>query len=287
MHLALEATLTMGRLCPSLSGLLALVLSGATALGQDDQALRDHHVWGRFAAGSWRKVQVVTETLDAEGNVGGTTITETKTTLTKVDSQGISLRIEVTVEVDGKRFDAEPQTVEQCYHGLPRQQVFQVRALEPETVTVEGRQIPCDVREVTTVGGPTKTIAKVYYTERVPPFLLRRESTTTDPQDPQVVEQLVHEVIALDMPYKLNGQIKSTALERTVQTTRKGTIQSLDITCIEVPGGTIHRTTKELDAQGRLVRRSTVELLDYSAQRDDRAGAALDRRGMLRRRDRR
>jgi hypothetical protein len=61
------------------------------------------------------------------------------------------------------------------------------------------------------------------------------------------------------------------ALEHTVQKSDKGTTVTADITCVEVPGAIVIRSQKELDSRGRITRRSTVELTDYSAVEEDQS----------------
>jgi hypothetical protein len=57
--------------------------------------------------------------------------------------------------------------------------------------------------------------------------------------------------------------MKSTAYERTIQRTSKGANVTLDVICVDVPGGIVARTSKEMDSDGHLVRRSMLELVDY------------------------
>ena len=75
------------------------------------------HPWGRFAARAWKLVRVVTETLDERGQVVSTSTADTRTTLVGLDDDGVTLEVQACVEVAGKRFQAEPQTVKQGFHG--------------------------------------------------------------------------------------------------------------------------------------------------------------------------
>ena len=100
------------RFAPPAAALVLCVAIGALACpaplraeslpgAQPEPSARDLHVWGRFGVGTWKQARIITETLNAKGQVVDTTITETKTTLTKADSRQLSLRIEATVEVAG------------------------------------------------------------------------------------------------------------------------------------------------------------------------------------------
>ncbi len=46
-----------------------------------EMTARDLHVWGRFDPGTWKRVRIITDTLNDRGAVADTTVTETKTTL--------------------------------------------------------------------------------------------------------------------------------------------------------------------------------------------------------------
>ncbi len=69
------------------------------------------------------------------------------------------------------------------------------------------------------------------------------------------------EVIALNMPAEVLNKIQCAAHVKTVQKRPGSTIFTLAVVSNEVPGGIIGHTSKELDAQGHLVRRSTLKLL--------------------------
>jgi hypothetical protein len=55
------------------------------------------------------------------------------------------------------------------------------------------------------------------------------------------------------------------------------------VTCVEVPGGIVARATKELDEKGRVIRRSSLELVDYQAQIEEGSGEEESSRYLTRR----
>ena len=71
----------------------------------DSLVPREHHAWGRFGEGSWRRVRVVSRTLDENGQVISETTTETTSTLIDVADSGYALKVNSSVAVVGKRFD--------------------------------------------------------------------------------------------------------------------------------------------------------------------------------------
>jgi hypothetical protein len=57
---------------------------------------------------------------------------------------------------------------------------------------------------------------------------------------------------------------------KTLHTNHKATSMTLAACCAEVPGQIVSATTKELDPQGRVVRRNTFEVIGYQTVDDDR-----------------
>ena len=96
-----------------------------TAAGQD------FHPWTHFEVGSWKQVRVVTESLDVQGNVESVNNNDTKTTLTQRESTSYTLKVEVTVEVAGRRFQSEPKAVKQGLHGESLGQPVEITAGGP------------------------------------------------------------------------------------------------------------------------------------------------------------
>jgi hypothetical protein len=238
---------------------------------QSELSPRDLHVWGRFAVGTWKKVRVITEAIDSHGAVTDTTTTETKTTLVRVDSKRLTLRIEATVEVAGKRFESQTQTVEYGYYGETPSERPDAKNLGNTQVTIEGRDVPCQLRLVVASSVQQKQVMRLYLSDDVEPFVLKRETTTVQNAKSSADQQTTAEteVIAVDMPYAVMRDLKSAAYEQTVQKTQRGTNVSLDVICVDVPGGIVARTSKEFDTQGHLLRRNTVQLVDYSVVVDD------------------
>ncbi|HTQ40242.1 MAG TPA: hypothetical protein VMJ32_14540 [Pirellulales bacterium] len=236
---------------------------------------RDLHVWGRFDPGTWKKVRIVTDTLNDRGEVVDTTITETKTTLVRADAKRLTLRIEGTVEVDGRRFESPPQTVEYGYYGESPNDSTELKSLGTEPLTVDGRQVPCRIEQVSANTGRQKQVTELFLSDDVEPYVLKRETRFFTADGKSLDEpQTTVEVIALDMPYNVLHEVKSTAYERTIQRSARGTNVTLDVTSVDVPGGIVARTSKELDGQGRVIRRSTLDLVDYHVVDNDDDGTA-------------
>jgi hypothetical protein len=240
-----------------------LLVTAAVASAADGAVPRPNHTWGRFGLGSWKLVHVVTETLDDQGAVASTSTTETKSTLIDADDEHYTLEIEVNVELGGKRFAAQPQIITQGYSGQLEGQSVDFQNLGASEVTIDGMRIPCEVRQVIINGGAKKRISTLYYSDRVAPFILKSDTTCNRVAEPSATCQTQVEVVSLGMPYKVLSEIKTTSLVKTVTKRDFGTSITLEVNSGEVPGGVVAHSSKEVDAIGRLLRRSTLELVDY------------------------
>lgn len=225
--------------------------------------MRQKHPWGRFKPGAWKQVRVETQTLDEKGQVTGSTTTETLTILEDVSEHDFTLRIEVTVDAAGKRFSSQPQMVKQGFHGELDGQKIQARKVGDGNITINGRAIPCETREVVVNGGETRRVSTVQLADRVFPFVLKRDTVGTDAEGKVTNYQTTMEVVVLDVPVKVLTDLKNASFIKTIHKQPKGSSVTLEVHCDDVPGGVVSHTTREDDERGRTTRRSTLELIDY------------------------
>jgi hypothetical protein len=268
---------------------LGVWVCAAAQAAQPADLPRRHHAWGRFEPGAWKTVRVTSETLDERGVVASVSTSETTTRLLRLDDDRFTLRIETMMEVAGKRIVAEPQTVTQRYNGMPLDAPVERQSLPTEVLLIDGRRYECGVNELITQGASTRSVTRTWLSDAVSPFVLRRETTTTNLESQQTTGRSTLEVVALDMPFKAIDRTFSAAHLKSVQQHEKGSTVTLAITTLEVPGGVVAHTSKELDPEGRVVRRNTLELLDYGLPPTDDAGDDDDdslRRPRMRRRRR-
>jgi hypothetical protein len=237
---------------------LAATLMSRTAIADDD------HAWARFTIGSWKKVRVFTETLDDKGQVERASTSETKSTLVAVDEASFTLKVEVTVEVAGKRFVSQPTTITQGFLGEAAGQRVATESLGAGEVTICGQRYPTEVRRVTIHGDGVTRVSTIQVSDEVPPYTLRRETKTTSTDGkPDGGDSLV-EVIAVDMPYRVFTKVKPTAFVKTVQTQSNGLMTAtVEVHCVDIPGAVVTHSKIEYDAAGNIVRRSTLELIAY------------------------
>jgi hypothetical protein len=231
------------------------------------------HPWGLFDPGAWKTVCVVTETLNEQGHVVSTSTANTKTTLVDIDNAGVTLDVQACMEVAGKRFEAEPQMIKQGFHGELLGPNLTLKEPSAGEVVIEGQKIPCKVQQLEAVLLNGKTITTLYYSTTVAPYVLKRESVATAAEGQSALPETSAEVISLDVPMKLRGQTKRGIKMKTVYKSPNGTVTTWANVLPEVPGGVVSNTSQEVDKNGRLVRRSRLELIDYNDDPDkDRTG---------------
>lgn len=244
--------------------LVLFALVSVPLAGQETGIGRKHHPWGRCAPGAWKIVRVLTKSLDDRGEPGPSSTTETKTTLTDIGDAGVVLEVKVCVELGGKHFDSEPQTIRQGYHGEQTNEMLKPKDLGTGTLTIDEQKIACRIEKIETLNANTKTATTTYFSDTLAPYVLKRESVTTDLDGKTVLGETLVEVTALNMPCDVLGEIKSAAEVRTVYKHTNGTSITLAFVCGDVPGGIVSHTSKELDKSGRLVRMSVLKLVGYS-----------------------
>ncbi len=253
--------------------ILAIVLgfaaSCALGIAQESGIPPQLHPWGTFETGVWKLVHVTTQSLDEQGHVASSGATDTKTTLVEIDKNGVKLEVDACMEVAGKRFQAEPQIVEQGFHGEQAVPGVTVQPAVDGEIVVEDRKIPCKVQQFDVAGPNEKTHITVHYSTTVAPYVLKRESVTTDLDGKNVLSETKTEVIAFDMPVRVQLENRSGTYVKTVQKTPKETVTTLAVVLPDVPGGVVYHSMKEVDANGRVVRRSTLELVAYSTDPDN------------------
>ncbi len=232
------------------------------------------HPWGHFKPGAWKLYQVVTETYDDHGVVVNKNVTYRRTTLKSADERNsVALLIEVVVEVADKRLDTEPRTVREGLHGDSPDENLTVSRLDPAEVVIDGRKIACQVEQLETTGVGGKTVTKTWYSTKVPPYVLRRETKTVNVEGKATPNETVLEVTSLHTPCELLPHIANAARVLVVSQHSTGKTVTHAVTSPEIPGGLVCHTAEEFDPAGRLLRRSTLSLIEYSSEpRRERSG---------------
>jgi hypothetical protein len=258
--------------------LAALVVCATAAPSRSEQCLvvASRHAWGAFEPGSWKNVSVISEELDPQGNVKSTRKTVTRSTLEEVDAQGYTLKLEVSVTVAGKEFASPARYVRFTFTGEAEEGQISIENLAPSTVKIAGTEIPSRVQRIVANGGATKRISTVHYNSEHAPFVLKRETISLDAKTKSRLGETIVEVLATSVQRMVLSRRRLVAEIKTVRTHSAGRSQTLEWYSPEIPGAVVAHESQEFDAEGTLVARSRLELLEYSIS-DGRESRPLPR----------
>ncbi len=243
------------------------------------------HPWGRFPVDSWKLVRVTAETLDATGKVVSTSITETKSTLVEANDTDYALRVEVTVVIGAKRIAHQPQISRHSYWGELAAPTAGARKISSSELELNGRKIACEIRQVVSEQAGQKRQSVVHYAANQFPYVLKRESSVTPAEGKPTTTTV--EVVASNLPQRVLGTLRPVAYVRTNRQTDKSSSITMEIQSSEVPGGVITHAAHERDAAAAIVRRSTLELVEYGVGSESPEEASPGRRRWFRSRGRR
>jgi hypothetical protein len=263
-----------------------LTALGTTACAQETLLPREKHPWGRYSPGSWKRMRLTTETYDQHG-VATASISEIKTTIKTIDAKSYTLLTEEMVGVGGSSLLKTAREATFGFSGENSGQKVEVKKIGDSELVLNGRKIPCEVRQVVMNGeGAMHTTATAYYSADVTPHVLRKEQTTSNGSAAEPATS-TEEVVALGMPYDVLGQRRTVAFVHTVHKVAAKSKVTMEVCCDEVPGGIVARWSKELDADGKLIVRTTLELVDYHVEKPGTVGPAVRPRLFDRKRARR
>jgi len=253
-------------ICGAIGWLVLFDASVEPAAAQRFRIPRKHSAWGRFRPGSWQRVRITTETLSEDEQVETIATTDRKSTLVAVDDEGVTLRIESAVEVAGRSFEAPVQTVRYGFSGEPMagdQQEEVLTPLEDATVEIEGEQVHCQVGQIERRSEEGYVVTQVYYSPQLHPYILRRETTVRDDESREVMTRETAQTVWLEMPQRVGPKLRSAAMQSVLRRDTRGTTRLLRWLSAAVPGELVAARSKEFDSQGRILRRSLTELVDY------------------------
>jgi len=225
---------------------------------------RRFHVWGRFRPGSWVIVQQGIETLGDGGSVVARQSCETRMTLAASDDTALTLQVQASLDVGGKKLDSAPQELRQGVHAeVP--DIAQATELDPEDLLIAGQTYRCEVHLAETEVDGRRTVTKSGVAPQTTPLVLRRVTTTTDAATGRTIGETIHEVLSLSRQ-RVMARSRQVAELRIVQRHPRGQTTSYAVSCPEIPGGLVSQTSEEFDTQGKLLRRTKMQLVDFETK---------------------
>jgi hypothetical protein len=248
------------------------------------------HPWGRFPVGSWKTVRLTTEALDAQGRVVSTSVAETKSTLIQADDLEYQLKIETTADFGGRRLTYPAQVNSHSYWGELNKPLNSAQKVPAAEIELNGKKVACEVRQAVVEQGMERRQSIVHYTPGQFPYVLKRETTVTPlPAAPEGTppSTTTVEVIAANLPQRVLGVLRSVAFVRTIHENGKGSSTTMEIHSADIPGGVVSHSAEERDAAGIVIRRTTLELLEYGIGTEPEEQASPHRRRYFRKQQRR
>ena len=230
---------------------------------------RELHAWGRFEPGATKTERTTAQSFGLAGDVEAASTTERRTTLVAVDEESYTLRVETTIEAAGKTVNSET-TITRGYDDQERssdgQGEHRLIAAGTAASVIDLQSHPCNVYESISTDQVERRVSRLFYGAQ-PPNLLKVE-TTHVPLAGGAPSLTSYDVFSLDMPWRVGAETYAGAHVRIVRRHPKGSVVTWSIVVPDLPGGVVSSSSKELDASGRLLNRSTLELIDYDVPGD-------------------
>jgi len=244
---------------------MSTMLSACASTSDGAAFGRRFHQWGRFRPGSWVVVRQGCETLDRDGRVVNNAVTETRSTLATADDNAVTLHVQASLEIGGKKIDGTPQTLREGLGGGAPDVAGPID-LGEESVVVQGRSYRCNVQQTETLVEGRKRIVKTWFAPHVAPYVLRKLTTTRNAATDEVVNETQMEVVALSVERRILARLRPVAEVRIVERHDRGQTRARAFYCPDIPGGIVSQTAEEFDAEGKLLRRTNVELVDFETK---------------------
>jgi hypothetical protein len=198
-----------------------------------------HHAWGRFQPGSWARLRDTLSALDADGKEKVLSKTVTTTRLERVETDGVTLRREVSVD------DGEPTvaSVELGWDELPRD-VERATRLGLGEIKIGSKTYVCQTHQVTTVDpSGAKTETKWFYCPDQSTYLLKKLART----EGSAARFMSFEVLELDVRRNVLGEERPAAKFSLIDNTPERSSRGSGYLADDVPGGLV-----EFDAELRV-----------------------------------
>lgn len=226
----------------------------------------EHHLWARFPIGSWREIEITTETFDASGKIYGRSVTIQKETLKAMADDSYVLETQATVEVSGKQIIGPVNTRILRLITDRSGVVFSSSRQDDEIVQLNDRPYECQVWDVLYGEEAQNLRDRVYYCSEKFPYILRRE-TFEDGENgsARITPTDTSGVIAEHVPLLVDNQIISCVCSKSTHFREKGSMQSLKMISPQIPGGEVQSWSTDFNAEAEPNRWSVLKLLKFGA----------------------
>ncbi|MEM9354293.1 MAG: hypothetical protein AAGA92_14900 [Planctomycetota bacterium] len=222
------------------------------------------HLWGRFPVGSYRVLRTITETFNPDGSLLGKSVTTKHEVLKAVVDDTYVLDVKAAVDLDGKQVSGDWKTRALKLATDEPGRLIESADLGAATVEVHGEPFECRLWEFRYADENETVVQQTHYRRDGFPHAVRMSRTVlTEEEGGGPEATLSMEVTTMPVPYLLRGRIVSGCRTRWSRRSAKGrTVRSVFL-CESVPGGAVEASSTDTDSEGRRVRHSVTELVDY------------------------
>jgi len=248
-----------------IAALLTVSLLSCFALqathAQEWIADQKHHAWGRFQPGSWKRVRVRKDKIDAEGKVVSTTTTDSITTLVETNSSSYTLMVDSEVEVGTQVFRGRPKYLKRYFRDELNGKIINDEALPTEELKIGVSNVQSSVRRIIFTADDWRRETRIHFSTNSP-FILRRHTKSHAPSGALGYETKV-QATRLGLLRRVRGEPRRVHEVQVVHRQAAHTTTTHETHCPDVPGAVIAHRLAQTDEKGRVVSRSRLELIDY------------------------
>ena len=163
----------------------------------------------------------------------------------------MTLKVEATVDLAGKQVQSEPQVLLQGWHGDTPERETVVEDLGDDTVTIAGKRIACRIEQTEALTPGGRIVTKTWLSDRVSPYVLRRESTTYDRDNGRSRQpDPGRSRGAVPVAIRVFRRHRQAAELRVINTHPGGVTRTRIWSSLEVPGGSSPRNRKNSTTRG-------------------------------------
>lgn len=241
--------------------------------------VRRTHPWARFEPGAWRRLRVVTESLDAAGESSGVNASERIERLVAVDDETYTLEVENLAPLAGL---PTPGAVERRHLSLLTDRSADLGKLtieeaEPANISFGGSLggivVPCRTWRATTTGEGAIEEELLSVAVGSDPAVLRRTLTTTIGGAPGAT--VTANVSRLDLPALYAERLtRSWHLATTITHPSGSRTERAAVYSADAPGGLHSESAADFDASGRRTFWSVTDLVESGRTPVERVEAA-------------
>jgi hypothetical protein len=218
-----------------------------------------NHAWARFGTQAWKVTRLKTQSYNEQGKLERTSITITRTHVTGVREDSLSLGIQSTVAVEGQEFVSDPQEVTQRVSQLPES----AQTVRTETLTIGEQKFSTEVIVFEVQQAGNKQVTQLNVCRETTPQVLKRVTKTLDATSNELHAETVVQVTELEAMLDVLGEKRPCWVVETKTTRPLAEITSREIYCRDVPGELVSRSSEERNGQGQLTLRRELEVTGY------------------------